>query len=147
METTMNYCLSCDRIIENMRGLAAIHILSRSGESPLGPMMCESRRRLLEITVRDAFAECVSSSGIHVTDLDIDGLKLSLAVGRGFGTEHLLLVSRVLEQTVAAVAMAMWCSLSGLEKEEAVFRSLADGWRKKLRSLLSPPPCLRPSWP
>lgn len=138
MDTSMEFGLSDERIIENMRGLAAIHILSREDESPLAPLMCEGRRELLANTVRDAFVESVTSLPAAVIDLDIDRLRLTLAVGRALGTDRLLPVARTLEQLVSARAMSMWCRLSGLEKEGSSFDSLAENWRKRLRALLTP---------
>ncbi|MDE6378265.1 MAG: hypothetical protein K2K72_05930 [Duncaniella sp.] len=142
----MNYVLSSGKIIENMRGLAAIHILARSGCSPLEPLMCESRRELLESTVRDAFAACVSRLSVPVIELDVERLSLTMAVGRGVPSERLLRLSRTLEQMVAAEAMALWCSLSGLESEAEVCSSQVAGWQVRLKALLAPSPCIRPSW-
>ena len=146
MDTTMNYVLSAGKIIENMRGLAAIHILARSGSSPLEPLMCESRRELLESTVRDAFAGCVSRLSVPVIELDVEQLSLTLAMGRGVPSERLLRVSRTFEQMVAAEAMALWCSLSGLEAEADLFGSQVAGWQVRLKALLAPSPFIRPSW-
>ena len=147
MDGAMTYGLSMERIIEDMRGLAAVHVMSRGGESPLELMMCEGRRALLERRVKDAFTECVARLEVRAVDIDIDSLTVGLAVGRGVRGSLHLLVGRALEQMVASRAMSLWASMAGMDDMGTDFEALASRWGRRLGIMLSGGGAtVRPAW-
>lgn len=136
--------LSMDRIIESMRALVAVDILSHGGASALESMMCDGRRQLLEATVRDAFVECAMSLTAAISDIDIDGLRLTVVTGREADTRRLLAVSRAFEQMVIAATVHRWAATAGHERLSAESGVLRDEWRRQLSGLLSSGVGLRP---
>ena len=143
MTATMDYCLSMDRLVESVRALAALHLMSLGGDSPLGALMCDDRRLLLEQTLKDAFTGCVAGIGARVTDLDIDALKLTVAAGRDADSARHTAVGRVLEQMVAARALALWTAVAGPPEVGAAMEALASRQGQRLNELLALGPSVR----
>lgn len=146
MTVSVTYALSMPRLVEHVRALAAIHILARQGESPLRELMCEARCQLLERMLRDAFVECVMQSPVPAVDVDIEALTLTLLTPESTARGQALAVERLLSQMVAARALELWVSMSGLTDQDFSMADMVSASRNRLRSLLSPPaPLVRPA--
>ncbi len=148
MTVPMTYALSMERLVEQARAMAALHILARGGDSPLRELTCEGRRELLESTLRDAFVECVMESPVPTVDVDIREPTLTLLTPETTARGPSLAVERTLTQMIAARALELWASMAALTSEASRFAEMATAARHRLRTLLTPPSTfIRPAYP
>ena len=146
MTRPVTYALTMERLVEQVRALAALHILARQGDSRLRTTLCEGRQELLEHTLRDAFVECVMEMPVPAVDVDIDALAITLLTPDTTARCRSIVVERTLAQMVAASALELWASMASLPDEARKFTELVSSARISLRCLLSPPASiLRPA--
>ena len=146
MTRPVTYALTMERLVEQVRALAALHILARQGDSRLRTTLCEGRQELLEHTLRDAFVECVMEMPVPAVDLDIDALAITLLTPDTTARYRSIVVERTLAHMVAARALELWASMASLPDEARKFTELVSSARISLRCLLSPPASiLRPA--
>ena len=146
MTRPVTYALTMERLVEQVRALAALHILARQGDSRLRTTLCEGRQELLEHTLRDAFVECVMEMPVPAVDVDIDALAITLLTPDTTARYRSIVVERTLAQMVAARALELWASMASLPDEARKFTELVSSARISLRCLLSPPASiLRPA--
>ena len=146
MTRPVTYALTMERLVEQVRALAALHILARQGDSRLRTTLCEGRQELLEHTLRDAFVECVMEMPVPAVDVDIDALAITLLTPDTTARCRSIVVERTLAQMVAARALELWASMASLPDEARKFTELVSSARISLRCLLSPPASiLRPA--
>ena len=146
MTRPVTYALTMERLVEQVRALAALHILARQGDSRLRTTLCEGRQELLEHTLRDAFVECVMEMPVPAVDVDIDALAITLLTPDTTARCRSIVVERTLAHMVAARALELWASMASLPDEARKFIELVSSARISLRCLLSPPASiLRPA--
>ena len=146
MTRPVTYALTMERLVEQVRALAALHILARQGDSRLRTTLCEGRQELLEHTLRDAFVECVMEMPVPAVDVDIDALAITLLTPDTTARYRSIVVERTLAHMVAARALELWASMASLPDEARKFTELVSSARISLRCLLSPPASiLRPA--
>ena len=146
MTRPVTYDLTMERLVEQVRALAALHILARQGDSRLRTTLCEGRQELLEHTLRDAFVECVMEMPVPAVDVDIDALAITLLTPDTTARYRSIVVERTLAHMVAARALELWASMASLPDEARKFTELVSSARISLRCLLSPPASiLRPA--
>lgn len=139
MTRPVTYALTMERLVEQVRALAALHILARQGDSRLHTTLCEGRQELLEHTLRDAFVECVMEMPVPAVDVDIDALAITLLTPDTTARCRSIVVERTLAHMVAARALELWASMASLPDEARKFTELVSSARISLRCLLSPP--------
>ena len=146
MTRPVTYALTMERLVEQVRALAALHRLARQGDSRLRTTVCEGRQELLEHTLRDAFVECVMEMPVPAVDLDIEALAITLLTPDTTARCRSIVVERTLAHMVAARALELWASMASLPDEARKFTELVSSARISLRCLLSPPASiLRPA--